>query len=309
MLGKIFAAITVFGKKHNFQNNIVLRGLIPLYHSFQRLTMTRVTVIPGETTGSFANARRDNFLAENTGRVNAIAELLADEKSKKTYLGLVKFRQTGLKKDFPSKYCVKRQYFIDELRLSKEEVFVDCGAFNGDTIDAFLKHCGGYKAIVAFEPDAGNFGVLTKKYGDKPNIMPVNAGVYDKDGELLFEMRGNFWSLLVDESKTDGDVAESAAGSRFKVPVKKIDSAGIKEKVTLIKMDVEGSELKALHGAKETILRDKPKLAICIYHSNPEMVTIAEYIHQLVPEYKLYVRQHNLFPSCAETVLYAVMPD
>jgi hypothetical protein len=96
-------------------------------------------------------------------------------------------------------------------------------------------------------------------------------------------------------------------GGVISIQVKTIDNLNL-EKVTFIKMDVEGAELNALKGAEKTILKDKPKLAICIYHSNEDMVCIAEYIHNLAPEYKLYVRQHFLFPSAAETVLYAIMP-
>jgi hypothetical protein len=73
-------------------------------------------------------------------------------------------------------------------------------------------------------------------------------------------------------------------------------------------MDIEGAELNALKGAEKTIIKDKPKLAICIYHSNEDMIQIAEYIHNLIPAYKIYIRQYRLYPSAAETVLYAVMP-
>jgi len=84
-----------------------------------------------------------------------------------------------------------------------------------------------------------------------------------------------------------------------------IDALELQEKVTLIKMDIEGAELSALHGAKKTILRDKPKLAICLYHSDEDMIRIAEYVHEIVPEYKLYVRHHWI--NGAETVLYGCM--
>lgn len=72
-------------------------------------------------------------------------------------------------------------------------------------------------------------------------------------------------------------------------------------------MDIEGAELNALKGAEKTIIKYKPKLAICIYHSNQDMVLIAEYIHNLIPDYKIYIRQHSLYPSAAETVLYALV--
>ena len=74
----------------------------------------------------------------------------------------------------------------------------------------------------------------------------------------------------------------------------------------MIKLDVEGAELESLKGAEKTILRDKPKLAVCIYHKPEDLTQIPLYIKNLVPEYKLYIRHHsNRF---TETVLYAVMP-
>ena len=78
------------------------------------------------------------------------------------------------------------------------------------------------------------------------------------------------------------------------------------DRVTFIKMDVEGAELESLKGAKHIICRDKPKLAICIYHKPEDMTEIPLYIKSLVPEYKIYVRHHC--NSDGETVLYAVMP-
>jgi glycosyltransferase involved in cell wall biosynthesis len=74
--------------------------------------------------------------------------------------------------------------------------------------------------------------------------------------------------------------------------------------ITFIKMDIEGAELQALIGAECTIIRNKPKLAICIYHSDEDMLRLAQWIHEKVPEYKLFVRQNcNYF--WAATVLYA----
>ena len=78
-----------------------------------------------------------------------------------------------------------------------------------------------------------------------------------------------------------------------------------KEEVTFIKMDIEGAELKALKGAKNIILRDKPKLAISIYHKPEDIVEIPLFIKELVPEYKLYIRHYS--NDSIETVLYAVI--
>ena len=73
---------------------------------------------------------------------------------------------------------------------------------------------------------------------------------------------------------------------------------------TFIKMDIEGSEYNALLGGQEVICNNKPKLAICIYHSDEDMLRLIELIHDMVPEDSLFIRQHS--NSICETVLYAV---
>ena len=78
----------------------------------------------------------------------------------------------------------------------------------------------------------------------------------------------------------------------------------IKERVTFIKMDIEGAELEALKGARNIITKYRPKLAICLYHKPEDIITIPKYIKSLLPEYKLYVRHYS--NNTGEFVLYAV---
>lgn len=80
----------------------------------------------------------------------------------------------------------------------------------------------------------------------------------------------------------------------------------VHEKVTFIKMDVEGSELKALHGAKKSIKKHLPRLAISIYHKPEDIVEIPEYILSLHNGYQFYIRHHVPWLN-NETVLYAVL--
>lgn len=70
-------------------------------------------------------------------------------------------------------------------------------------------------------------------------------------------------------------------------------------------MDIEGAELEALEGCRNIIAHDKPKLAICLYHKAEHLWEIPFYIHQLVPEYKFYIRHHS--KDFCETVLYATL--
>jgi FkbM family methyltransferase len=245
-----------------------------------------------------------SFYNQNAQRVNAVANMLADKKSKKIYLGMIRFRQTSCRRDFPFHYIEEIQYFFRKLKLGSEEVFIDGGAFVGDTIDLYLKHRKKCKQIIAFEPDSKNFNILKEKHGNNPSITLIDAGLYNEDGIISFSSANSGFvscgcEMYNDASKiTNNDEGE-------KIQVRSIDGLGL-ERVTFIKMDIEGAELNALKGAKETILRDKPKLAICLYHSDEDMLSIPEYIHNLVPQYRLYVRHYTY--QLAETILYAVMP-
>ena len=69
-------------------------------------------------------------------------------------------------------------------------------------------------------------------------------------------------------------------------------------------MDVEGAELESLKGAQKVIKRDKPKLAVCIYHKPEDILTLPLFIKKLVPEYKFYLRSYSNADN--EMVLYAI---
>lgn len=77
------------------------------------------------------------------------------------------------------------------------------------------------------------------------------------------------------------------------------------EKVTFIKLDIEGAELKALQGMKNIIIKYRPLLAVCIYHKAEDIVEIPGYIKTLVPDYKFYIRSYHM--DYTEHVLYAII--
>lgn len=111
---------------------------------------------------------------------------------------------------------------------------------------------------------------------------------------MQFDQRGRDWSRI---SKNGPKV----------ITVDSIDNVCGKDRVTFIKMDIEGSEAEALRGAEKTIRRDKPRLAISLYHKPQDYFEIPFLIKEMVPEYKLYIRHHK--PGKNDTVLYAVYPE
>lgn len=179
------------------------------------------------------------------------------------------------------------QYF--DVFLSKEqEVYIDAGAYNGDSIEQFLKWGGRFHKIYALEPLADMCDVITEK--KLPNVDVVNCAVWDKNEILYFgeDFRGS----------RVADIGKKVVKGRT------IDSIVNGKEVTFIKMDIEGAELKGLEGAKETIIKYRPRLAICIYHKPADIYEIGKYILEIQPNYKLYIRHYT---TCMwETVLYAV---
>ncbi len=123
------------------------------------------------------------------------------------------------------------------------------------------------------------------------NIEIITKGVSDKAGVLHFAASGTSSSAVVSENGIE-------------IEVTTIDETVKDEKITFIKMDIEGSELKALAGARDTIKRCRPRLAICVYHKSDDLMTIPQYIQNLVPDYKLYLRNYRA--DGTETVLYAL---
>lgn len=187
------------------------------------------------------------------------------------------------------------QYY-DMFLPEDNTVFVDAGGYNGDTLFDFVAWTGGkYKKVYVFEPIFDMYQVIKKRIVKEQltDVELYNNALWNKKEDIFF--------------------AEAEAGSHAaaegEVVVKGIslDEIVKDEKVSYIKRDIEGSELNALKGAKNVIKRDRPRLAICIYHKPEDILELPLYILDLVPEYKFYIRHYC---SCMwETVLYAEIPE
>lgn len=185
------------------------------------------------------------------------------------------------------------QYF--DMFSPEEEVFVDAGAYNGDTIFDFLKWIKGSKIykVYSLEPQKDMYEYIKNRLM-KNNISKVevlNYAAWCKEEELSFVNR------------EDGSAIVKGEESLHKVRGMAIDDIVGVEKVSFIKLDIEGSELEALKGASKTIKKYHPKLAISIYHRPEDILQIGRYILKLNPDYRLYIRHYTL--TVYETVLYA----
>lgn len=197
-------------------------------------------------------------------------------------------------------FAERGRHYFDVFQPETEEIYIDAGMYDGDTILGFNQWTNGtYKKIYAFEPIKEIYDAAYRRIGkvlstDMTKMKIINAAAWNKNEELHFtEMDSASWQC------NDGKTVVQGL---------KIDSVvEEKEKVTFIKMDIEGSELKALEGARKTIINHYPRLAICIYHNPLDIIEIPTYILKLVPEYKFYIRHYG--SQIGDEVLYAVVDN
>lgn len=183
------------------------------------------------------------------------------------------------------------QYF-DVFEKSENEIFIDGGAYNGLTARNFINWAGGeYKKIYLFEPLVEMRDVIEKNLQGIDNVVYFDRGLWDREEELHFFADGTSSTIIGDGGTTIKTIALDSAVSP-------------EDKVTFIKLDIEGAELKALQGAANLIKRDRPRMAVCIYHKLTDVIDLADYILSLVPDYRFYIRHYT--STIYETILYAV---
>ncbi len=234
------------------------------------------------------------WLEARRERLDAAYGLLADGLSRETFEAFLAAKLGAAGEPLAAVWR-KDQYFPrDIVRLSDSEVFVDGGAYTGDTLLTFMRLTGGRCArCCAFEPEAANAARL-KATVEKRALRGVtvhNKGLWSAPAALPFAVwHGTSASAVsgAGETSVEADTVDRAAPD-----------------ATFIKLDVEGAELEALKGAAAVIKRNRPKLAVCVYHRPGDLFEIPLFIKSLAPDYRLYLRQHQ--PVACETVLYAVI--
>jgi len=248
----------------------------------------------------------------HSNEILTVYDMLEDEQSRETYANMILYRM-GLERqniqlvDQNAYFCIP-EFYICSNKI-QQEVFVDCGAFVGDTIEQYLAFCyGACQKIVAFEPTERTFHALAVRTERLKKEWALH------DGQIQLELAGigeKSCHLAAEDAKfeqTDRRLVGKTMVGRSEVAsggitIHSIDEFFASEPVTFLKADIEGFEMSMLRGAERTIKRDHPKLAICIYHSPVDMYEIALKIKDICPDYHFKVRQHAY--AYTETVLYA----
>ena len=247
----------------------------------------------------------DDFIFKNhRAEVMKVYDMLDDEISRDVYSELIRCRMIG---DYPDDSIVdENQYFptVEFGTPDNKRVFVDCGAYVGDSIERYIwKNEGCFNKIYAFEPDMGNVNALNYRLerlkrewnisDERIKVFPY--GVSDNNQASFVEhynANNGFGSKIVNVKNANSDDCRIVT----------IDSI-VDSEYSFLKADIESYEYKMLLGAQKTIKKFSPKLAVCIYHNAVDFYEIPLLINSFNKDYKFSVRHYT--GTVSDTVLYA----
>ena len=231
-------------------------------------------------------------LTERYNDFEKVYSMLEDDISRNTFESVIKYKITGELKYLRECTTTTDEAFENIIKLGTNEIYVDLGAFNGDTVLDFVERTNySYKEIYALEPNKRNFKKLLKNTENLKHTHTFNCAAWSENTTLIFNTGGGR------QSQVSNKGIETQAVS--------VDSILNGKKATYIKYDVEGAEKKAINGSMQTIKAHSPKLCVAVYHRLFDMIDIPLQIEKINPNYKFYLRHYPYYPAW-ETNLFCV---
>ena len=229
------------------------------------------------------------FVPADLGKCEELKKLLADDPSRELVDAIMAKRKKR-DRNYETLYSPEQYFPQDIITLEEEEIFIDAGAFTGDTAEILLQKRNDVKEIICFEPCDANYDKLVRNVGHLGNVTIRREGLGSTPSR----------KKMISDMGAGSTISELGDSE---IVINTIDA--LNKSCSFIKMDIEGAEGDALEGARETIIRCKPKLAISVYHKPDDICDLAFQIRSMVPEYRFYLRHHG--KNQYETVLYAVI--
>lgn len=220
--------------------------------------------------------------AEHKPELDFVRSRLCDENSVHVFDSIVNYKLSGELRYLFDCESTKDEAYENIVKPDDSEIFVDLGAYRGDTVSEFLKHSGKYRYIYAVEPDKKTYKKLTI------NVPTVNVSCIN--------------AATGADSHTCGFISCGGRGSHIAPNGEPTDIITVDDLLdgrpaTYIKMDVEGAEHDAILGARQTIRNYKPKMKIAAYHRSRDVFDIVKTVLSIRKDYKIYMRHHRYIPA------------
>jgi FkbM family methyltransferase len=238
-------------------------------------------------------------IVDSFSEIRRAFDLWADDSSRKEFLAQLEWLISleGGPEGLPPPAMSCTYLASDLFRLGPDDLLVDAGAFDGDTIRAALaRHPAGFRGIYAYEPDPATFERLKRSVDSLPephrsHVRIREAALGERTGVARFEAQGTVGSAI----RESGGV---------EVACVTLDEELADEVPTYLKMDVEGGEMDALRGARRLIASAAPVLAICVYHLQEHLWQVPLQIRSFSDRYVFFLRRY--VDEFGDLVCYAV---
>lgn len=229
-------------------------------------------------------------------KTNSALALFKEDESRLTFEQILKFRTTHKIEDHLEGIGIDKQYFdvtIPNWLVTDAITMLDCGAYDGDTIEASIKYKAPVKTAYCFEPDQANYFKLTQYCKDKHDIRfhLIPCATWSSSTQLFFQNDFGEGSFI---SESTGVSIQALA----------IDDFLVNTPFNFLKIDVEGADLDTLKGAITNIKKHRPFIAIAIYHRPTDLWDIPLFLAENTNDYSFHLRQHG--HNCFDTVLYGI---
>ncbi|MCL2206525.1 MAG: FkbM family methyltransferase [Fibromonadales bacterium] len=227
----------------------------------------------------------------------SVIDMLHDNASKEQYYSYIYSRAWktifyALTYPPSSGYCA-----TDLFRLGEKDHALDCGGYDGDTVRQLIQNYPKLRYITVFEPDQNSYKKIQNLFQNvSEDIRIVPKAVSNTNGPVGF-ISLNSVASRVDYRSNDKIISCRIDDTEFDMPP------------SFIKMDVEGAELDALYGARETIVKYHPILAISLYHKAPDIYEIPLFVRELYPDYRLFVRKNEPAHASFDFNMFAIPPE
>lgn len=291
--GKPVLSMSMLKKKYALVNVILGCSNYEKIKYLESLTLVNKVFYLFSSSYGISEKTALSEIEENIVEFEEVGNIFADDISYKNYLAFLKTRVSGNISFVLDLFNNEINYFNNDIfTIDDKEVFLDVGAYDGDTIRLFLQENNGrYQHIYAVEPDEVNKKML-ENYVQESGLLNVTisgSAAWKEKGELRLVMNDNrqLLSFVFNEESITG-------GARSGIKAESLDEMfQYQENISLIKINyLEGAE-ETLQGARKILKIHKPKLAVLVGSGCKNIRSIPMLIKEINPDYKLYLRYNR----------------
>lgn len=289
----ILGVCNLFGDLKQISHHILSRN--PIANILTPVQFAKICVANGFELDNYWLTGKIAYLSTSNQAITDLKNLLSDQQSRELVDQIVRYRISGFIDDIPTPERLEDQYLPSELPTPPNSLnMLELGSYKGEDLKKFNSRSKKINFAFCLEPDFENYQALVMQVKElnMPNVFPLPIGAWQETSQMKFASNG----------QTGAQLSESAEDS---ILVMRLDDLVGSTFINYIKMDIEGAEIPAIEGLKNTIVRQIPHLAVSVYHKPADLWEIPFKINQIAPDkYSFFLRVygHQTF----DTVLYCI---